>query len=84
MEETAGGSQKNGRIVVETLKKGKDAAFITLGDPLIYSTFGYIMRTIQKTYPDIPIKIIRNFSKSSGKNEKKVDKRDLKCYEHNA
>jgi len=50
--------EKNGRIVVETLKKGKDAAFITLGDPLIYSTFGYIMRTIQKTYPDIPIKII--------------------------
>jgi len=25
-----------------------------------------------------------NFSKSSGKNEKKVDKQDFSCYEHNA
>ena len=49
---------ENGRKVVETLKKGKDAAFITLGDPLIYSTFGYILETIRETHPDIPIKII--------------------------
>ena len=26
----------------------------------------------------------RNISKSSGKNEKKVDKKDFSCYEHNA
>jgi precorrin-2/cobalt-factor-2 C20-methyltransferase len=50
--------EENGRKVVETLKQGKDAAFITLGDPLIYSTFGYILETIRETDPDIPIKII--------------------------
>ncbi|MBW2709570.1 MAG: precorrin-2 C(20)-methyltransferase [Deltaproteobacteria bacterium] len=50
--------EKNGRKVVESLKKGGNAAFITLGDPLIYSTFGYIFHTIKETEPDIPIEII--------------------------
>lgn len=50
--------QENARKVVETLKKGKDAAFITLGDPLIYSTFGYILKIIRETHPDILIEIV--------------------------
>ena len=50
--------QENARKVVDTLKDGKDAAFITLGDPMFYSTFGYVMRTIKETSHDIPIKII--------------------------
>ena len=50
--------QGNARRVINTLKKGKNAAFITLGDPMIYSTFGYIMRTIKEIDPDIPIEII--------------------------
>lgn len=50
--------EKNGRRVIETLKNGKDAAFITLGDPLIYSTFGYILEAVRKAHPEIPIKII--------------------------
>ncbi|MBW1766880.1 MAG: precorrin-2 C(20)-methyltransferase [Deltaproteobacteria bacterium] len=54
----AGAWRENARKVVETLKKEEDAAFITLGDPMIYSTFGYIMRTIKETDPDIPIEII--------------------------
>jgi len=54
----AGAWEKNGRQVVETLKDGKDAAFITLGDPLIYSTFGYILEAVRKAHPEIPIKII--------------------------
>jgi len=54
----AGAWQENARKVVNVLKKGKDAAFITLGDPMIYSTFGYIMHTIEETDPGIPIEII--------------------------
>lgn len=50
--------QKNARRVIGVLKEGKDTAFITLGDPMTYSTFGYLMQTIQKTNPDMPIKII--------------------------
>jgi len=50
--------KENAHIVVETLKEGEDAAFITLGDPMIYSTFGYIMLKIKETDPDISIEII--------------------------
>lgn len=57
-EKLAGAWEKNGRKVIGFLEKGKNAAFITLGDPLIYSTFGYIFRTIRETKPEIPIEII--------------------------
>jgi precorrin-2/cobalt-factor-2 C20-methyltransferase len=50
--------RENAGKVVKTLKKGKDAAFITLGDPMIYSTFGYLMRTIKETDPNASIEII--------------------------
>jgi precorrin-2/cobalt-factor-2 C20-methyltransferase len=49
---------ENAGKVAETLKDGKDAAFITLGDPLTYSTFGYVLETIRENHPEIPIKII--------------------------
>ena len=49
---------ENGEKVAEPLKNGKDAAFITLGDPLTYSTFGYVLETVRETHPEIPIKII--------------------------
>lgn len=48
----------NAGKVAGALRNGKDAAFITIGDPMIYSTFGYIMRSIKETYPDIPIKVV--------------------------
>ncbi|MCD6307293.1 MAG: precorrin-2 C(20)-methyltransferase [Deltaproteobacteria bacterium] len=50
--------RENAGRVLEVLKKGKDAAFITLGDPMTYSTFGYILQTIRETDPHVPIKII--------------------------
>jgi precorrin-2/cobalt-factor-2 C20-methyltransferase len=50
--------EENGRTVAEALRQGNDAAFVTLGDPLIYSTFGYLMETVRRTDPDIPIRII--------------------------
>ena len=48
----------NAEKVIETLKTGRDAALITLGDPLTYSTFGYLMRTVKETAPETSIKII--------------------------
>jgi len=50
--------RENAEIVIATLKKGQDAALITLGDPLTYSTFGYVMRMIKESTQEIPIKII--------------------------
>lgn len=38
----------NGEIITESLKSGKTGAFITLGDPTIYSTFMYTLPFIDK------------------------------------
>jgi len=35
--------QANAAAMADVLAAGRDAAFITLGDPLLYSTFGYIL-----------------------------------------
>ncbi|MEG2171998.1 MAG: precorrin-2 C(20)-methyltransferase [Desulfovibrionaceae bacterium] len=40
------------------LRQGRSAAFITIGDPLVYSTFGYLSRTLQARWPDLPLEII--------------------------
>jgi len=39
--------EHNAAIVAKLLKQGKNCAFLTLGDPLIYSTFGYLKRTLE-------------------------------------
>ena len=50
--------EKNAQQVINVLKKGRDAAFLTLGDPMTYSTFGYLMRTIKEIDSDIAVKIV--------------------------
>ncbi|CAK7061389.1 MAG: Cobalt-precorrin-2 C(20)-methyltransferase [Desulfovibrio sp.] len=50
--------RENAHTVAAFLENGEDAAFLTLGDPLIYSTFGYIMRTMAALYPHIPVKAV--------------------------
>lgn len=50
--------EENARQVLDALDAGKDAAFLTLGDPLIYSTFGYLMRTIRAMVPEAEIRVI--------------------------
>lgn len=49
---------ENARKVLSILKQGKNVAFLTLGDPMTYSTFGYLMRTIKEIAPDTPIEIV--------------------------
>jgi precorrin-2/cobalt-factor-2 C20-methyltransferase len=44
--------------VVEVLQQGKHAAFLTLGDPLTFSTFIYLMRKIRKRLPEATITVI--------------------------
>jgi precorrin-2/cobalt-factor-2 C20-methyltransferase len=47
--------EKNARRVLEVLDSGSDAAFVTLGDPLTYSTFGYLLKTIKGLNPQVRI-----------------------------
>jgi len=44
--------------IVEILLQGKNVAFLTLGDPLTFSTFIYIKRKIEKRLPDVEIKVV--------------------------
>lgn len=44
-------------VVAEKAKKG-NVAFITLGDPMLYSTFLYLYECVKETYPEIELEII--------------------------
>ncbi len=44
--------------VVELLREGKSCAFTTIGDPLIYSTFGYLQREVRAELPEAQINVI--------------------------
>lgn len=46
-------------IEIETrLLSGQSCAFATIGDPMIYSTFGYVMKLIEQRHPEISIEVI--------------------------
>ena len=44
------------------LVQGKDCAFITEGDPMIYSTFAYVLEYFERNYPEIKIEVIPGIS----------------------
>jgi precorrin-2/cobalt-factor-2 C20-methyltransferase len=44
------------------LKDGKDVAFVTEGDPLLYSTFIHMMKLIQDLHPKVEIKSVPGIS----------------------
>lgn len=44
--------------VVERVRMGNDVAFITIGDPFLYSTFLYLYRIFREKYPDIPVEVV--------------------------
>lgn len=50
--------KENARIAAAILEGGESAAFLTLGDPLMYSTFGYLMRTLKALYPHLPVEVV--------------------------
>jgi precorrin-2/cobalt-factor-2 C20-methyltransferase len=39
-----------------------DIAFVTLGDPNVYSTFGHLRRTLSQFHPEVPIEIVPGVS----------------------
>lgn len=50
--------EHNAKIVADLLNQGKNCAFLTLGDPLIYSTFGYLKRTLEALDTDYAISVV--------------------------
>jgi precorrin-2/cobalt-factor-2 C20-methyltransferase len=54
--------QTNAHTVLNALSQGLAAAFITLGDPMTYSTFLYLWRTLKIMDPDLAVRIIPGVS----------------------
>lgn len=50
-----------GRII-EQLKRGDDVVFVTLGDPLLYSTAIYLIRALREQWQDVAIDIVPGIS----------------------
>lgn len=50
--------QKAAIPVLELLKAGEDVGFITLGDPMLYSTFTYLNRAVHAELPEVETEVI--------------------------
>ena len=53
--------------VSEYLEKGNDVAFITEGDPMLYSTFAYVMDRVRSTHPEITVEIVPGVSSTDSR-----------------
>ena len=54
--------KKAGQRIAGELKKGKQAAFVTLGDPFIYSTYIYLLKMLKQDFPGIKVETIPGIS----------------------
>ncbi|MBW2011630.1 MAG: precorrin-2 C(20)-methyltransferase [Deltaproteobacteria bacterium] len=57
-DETQAAWQNNARTIIKELEQGKDVAFLTLGDSMTYSTYGYILAHIKRLAPHISVQSI--------------------------
>ena len=48
------------------LVQGKDVAFVTEGDPMLFSTFIHLMNLMKSMYPDVPIETVAGISSFNG------------------
>jgi len=49
---------ENVEAIAGVLAAGRNAAFVTLGDPLLYSTFGYVLPRLRQRLPGLPVEIV--------------------------
>ena len=48
--------------IATQVRDGKKVAFVTLGDPMFYSTFLYLYRELQNDFPDVLVSIVPGIS----------------------
>lgn len=51
--------------VAALVRQGKAVAFITLGDPFLYSTFLYLHQQLQEHFPEVPVEVVSGVSSIS-------------------
>ncbi|MDA1128768.1 MAG: precorrin-2 C(20)-methyltransferase [Chloroflexi bacterium] len=49
-------------MVVERLRNGQDVAFLTEGDPMLFSTFSYVLAGVQDLCPEATVQVIPGIS----------------------
>ena len=49
---------KAGQAVAQSLLEGNTVAFVTIGDPMFYSTYGYLLRYLKNNHPEIETQTI--------------------------
>ena len=54
--------QEAAALMAEQVAAGRDVAFITIGDPLLYSTFIYLLNIFRSRYPEIALQIVPGIS----------------------
>lgn len=50
--------EMNSESIVSKLREGKDVAFVTMGDPMLYSTFIYTYRKVREKLPEADVEVI--------------------------
>ncbi|MGG0382767.1 precorrin-2 C(20)-methyltransferase [Priestia endophytica] len=53
-------------MVFAELQQGKDVAFVTEGDPLLYSTFIHMMKLMKERHPEVQIETVPGISSING------------------
>ena len=46
------------RVLAGEASRGRDVAFITLGDPTLYSTWGYVLSAVRSIAPEAPVETV--------------------------
>jgi precorrin-2/cobalt-factor-2 C20-methyltransferase len=54
--------QEAASLIAAHAEAGRSVAFITIGDPLFYSTFIYLLRILREQWPQLPIEIVPGIS----------------------
>ncbi len=50
--------RRNAERIIDAVQAGRQAAFLTLGDPLTYSTYGYVLRYIRSHAPHLAVETV--------------------------
>lgn len=58
--------KKSVQLIYEKLVDGKDVAFVTEGDPMLFSTFIHLMNLMQELHPEVEIVTIPGISSFNG------------------
>jgi precorrin-2/cobalt-factor-2 C20-methyltransferase len=53
---------KNANVIAQKVNSDKTVVFITLGDPMFYSTFIYLYQSLQNGHPNVALEIIPGIS----------------------